>query len=124
EACQRLWAHARDGNWAAAVELSHGLSAALAQIEDNPTFISLIKQALSRRSIEQGPVRPPLPTADSQALETLLATITALEKGDGYDRHRQTGTGRAHRLGPRGLHHRRVHHRRRTRPRPHLTDRR
>jgi dihydrodipicolinate synthase/N-acetylneuraminate lyase len=82
EACQRLWAHARDGNWAAAVELWHGLSAALAQIEDNPAFISLIKQALSRRSIEQGPVRPPLPTADSQALETLLATITALEKGD------------------------------------------
>src|SRR5699024_7807154 len=82
EACQSLWAHVRDGNWAAAVEQWNGLSAALAQIEDNPAFISLIKQALSRRNIEQGPVRPPLPTADSEALETLLSTITALEKGN------------------------------------------
>jgi dihydrodipicolinate synthase/N-acetylneuraminate lyase len=66
KACQSLWAHVRDGNWAAAVEQWNGLSAALAQIEDNPAFISLIKQALSRRNIEQGPVRPPLPTADSR----------------------------------------------------------
>lgn len=79
--CQTLWTHARDGNWAEAVELWNGLSAALAQIEDNPAFISLIKQALSRRGVEQGPVRPPLPTADGEALESLLSTISALEKG-------------------------------------------
>ncbi|MCD1284305.1 MULTISPECIES: dihydrodipicolinate synthase family protein [unclassified Brevibacterium] len=79
--CQTLWAHARDGRWAEAIELWNGLSDALAQIEDNPAFISLIKQSLSRRGIDQGPVRPPLPTADAESLEGLLATITALEKG-------------------------------------------
>ncbi|WP_209325384.1 dihydrodipicolinate synthase family protein [Brevibacterium renqingii] len=80
--CQALWSHAREGDWAAAVELWNDLSGALAQIEDNPAFISLIKQALSRLSIDQGPVRPPLPTADSEALESLLSTISALAKGN------------------------------------------
>lgn len=82
DACQQLWERTQNGDWAEAINQWNGLSAALAQIEDNPAFISLIKQALSRRGNEQGPVRPPLPTAGTEAVETLLRTITALEEGN------------------------------------------
>lgn len=84
EQCQGLWDLARNGDWAQAVELWRDLGGALAQIEGNPAFISLIKQALSRRGAKQGPVRPPLPTADTAAVESLLTAIGELEKGNAH----------------------------------------
>ncbi len=78
--CQRLWELSRDGNWVDAVDLWDGLASPLGQIEDSPAFISLIKQALSRRGAEQGPVRSPLPTAPPEAVEALLATLEELER--------------------------------------------
>lgn len=80
--CQLLWELSRDGNWKAAVELWNKLSGPLAQIEGSSAFISLIKQALSSRTIEQGGVRPPLPTASAEELARLLAAIENLERGN------------------------------------------
>lgn len=77
EQCARLWRLTREGEWAGAVELWRDLARALGQIEDSPAFISLIKQALGSLGMEQGPVRPPLPTA---APETVEAVIAALER--------------------------------------------
>ncbi|WP_309133256.1 dihydrodipicolinate synthase family protein [Brevibacterium sp.] len=82
--CQQLWEFVRDGNWNGAVELWNRLATPLGQIEDNPAFISLIKQALSRRGSEQGAVRAPLPTASTKSLETLLATIDAMERSNAH----------------------------------------
>lgn len=80
DACEQLWEAARDENWSAAVALWSRLGGTLAQIEGSSAFISLIKQALSRRGSEQGPVRLPLPTADAADVEALLASIDALER--------------------------------------------
>lgn len=80
EHCQRLWALADAGDWAGAVELWTRLGSALGLIEGNSAFISLIKQALGHRGHEQGPVRPPLPTADSESLTELMTAIAALEE--------------------------------------------
>lgn len=78
--CQQLWEFSRDGRWAEAVELWARLAGPLGQIEDSPAFISLIKQTLSRRGAEQGPVRSPLPTAAPETVESLMAAITELER--------------------------------------------
>lgn len=80
--CQRLWELCRDGEWAAALDLWNGLSSPLAQIEGSSAFISLIKQTLSRRGAEQGPVRLPLPTASPEEVESVLSAIAGLE-GEG-----------------------------------------
>ncbi|WP_169251816.1 dihydrodipicolinate synthase family protein [Brevibacterium sp. 'Marine'] len=80
EHCQRLWELADRGDWATAVELWRSLGQALGLIEGDSAFISLIKQALGRRGREQGPVRPPLPTADPEALAALLDAIAELER--------------------------------------------
>lgn len=80
EHCQRLWELADSGEWAGAVELWRSLGQALGLIEGDSAFISLIKQALGRRGREQGPVRPPLPTADPEALAALLDAIAGLER--------------------------------------------
>ncbi|MGO0604097.1 MAG: dihydrodipicolinate synthase family protein [Brevibacterium sp.] len=80
EHCQRLWELADRGEWAGAVELWRSLGHALGLIEGDSAFISLIKQALGRRGREQGPVRPPLPTADPEALAALLDAIAGLER--------------------------------------------
>lgn len=80
EHCQKLWAAADGGDWAGAVDLWRTLGHALGLIEGDSAFISLIKQALSRTGREQGPVRPPLPTAGSEALATLLDAIADLER--------------------------------------------
>jgi dihydrodipicolinate synthase/N-acetylneuraminate lyase len=77
--CQRLWELSRDGEWAAALDLWNGLSSPLARIEGSSAFISLIKQALSRRGAEQGPVRLPLPTASAEEVESVLSAITEME---------------------------------------------
>ncbi len=78
--CQRLWGLAERGDWAGAVDLWRSLGPALGLIEDDSAFISLIKQALGRSGHEQGPVRPPLPTAGPEALATLLDAIAELER--------------------------------------------
>nr|WP_306238824.1 dihydrodipicolinate synthase family protein [Ornithinimicrobium sp. HY1745] len=78
--CQRLWELSRDGNWVEAVDLWNRLASPLGKIEDSPAFISLIKQTLSRRGAEQGPVRSPLPTAPPEVVEALLASIGELER--------------------------------------------
>ncbi|WP_166970818.1 dihydrodipicolinate synthase family protein [Brevibacterium atlanticum] len=80
EHCQRLWALADSGDWAGAVELWTKLGSALGLIEGSSAFVSLIKQALGRRGHEQGPVRAPLPTADTESLTALLDAIAALEE--------------------------------------------
>ncbi|UVI37303.1 dihydrodipicolinate synthase family protein [Brevibacterium spongiae] len=80
EQCQTLWELAARGDWAGAVDLWRSLGRVLGLIEDNSAFISLIKQALGRFGYEQGPVRPPLPTADPEALATLLDAIAELER--------------------------------------------
>lgn len=79
-ACQQLWEYSNEGRWNEAVSLWNRLAGPLGQIEGNPAFISLIKQTLSRSGTEQGPVRPPLPTAAPEAVEALLTAITAMEK--------------------------------------------
>lgn len=76
--CVELWRLAHAGDWAGAVELWNGLAGPLAQIEADPAFISLIKRSLGVLGLEQGPVRPPLPTADDSAVETLIAALEAL----------------------------------------------
>lgn len=78
--CQRLWELADSGDWAGAVDLWRSLGHALGLIEGDSAFISLIKQALSHSGREQGPVRPPLPTADTEALASLLDAIAELER--------------------------------------------
>ncbi len=78
--CQRLWELSRDGHWADAVDLWNRLGGPLALIEGNSAFISLIKQSVSRLRTEQGPVRPPLPTASNEVVEALLASIDKLER--------------------------------------------
>ncbi len=82
--CQRLWELARDGNWVDAVDLWDRLAGPLGQIEDSPAFISLIKQTLSHRGVEQGPVRSPLPTAPPEVVEALLASIEELERSPAH----------------------------------------
>lgn len=82
--CQRLWELARDGDWARAVELWNRLASPLGQIEDSPAFISLIKQSLSRRGVNQGSVRSPLPTAPSDAVDALLASIENLDRSPSH----------------------------------------
>lgn len=84
EPCQRLWDLAAAGDWSEAVSLWNRLGGALGQIEGSSAFISLIKQALSRRGSEQGPVRLPLPTADTHAVEALLAAIDELERSTAH----------------------------------------
>ncbi|MGC2940202.1 MULTISPECIES: dihydrodipicolinate synthase family protein [unclassified Brevibacterium] len=78
--CRRLWELADRGDWAGAVDLWRSLGPALGLIEDDSAFISLIKQALGQTGREQGPVRPPLPTAAPEALATLLDAIAELER--------------------------------------------
>ncbi|MDO5661109.1 MAG: dihydrodipicolinate synthase family protein [Brachybacterium sp.] len=76
--CVALWRAADRGDWATAVELWSGLSGPLSAIEDNPAFISLIKQTLGRLGWEQGPVRPPLGTAAMEEVDALLAAISGI----------------------------------------------
>lgn len=78
--CQQLWDFSNQGRWDEAVALWNQLAGPLGQIEDSPAFISLIKQTLSRRGAEQGPVRAPLPTAAPDTVDALLAAITAMEE--------------------------------------------
>jgi dihydrodipicolinate synthase/N-acetylneuraminate lyase len=78
--CQRLWELADSGDWAGAVDLWRSLGHALGLIEGDSAFISLIKQALGRTGREQGPVRPPLPTASPDSLASLLDAIAELER--------------------------------------------
>lgn len=78
--CQRLWELADSGDWAGAVDLWRSLGHALGLIEGDSAFISLIKQALGRTGREQGPVRPPLPTAGPDSLASLLDAIAELER--------------------------------------------
>jgi len=80
EHCQRLWELADSGDWAGAVDLWRSLGHALGLIEGDSAFISLIKQALGRTGREQGPVRPPLPTASPDSLASLLDAIAELER--------------------------------------------
>lgn len=80
EHCARLWQLSRDGEWAAAVDLWRGLAGPLGRIEDSPAFISLIKQALSRSGLDQGPVRPPLPTASEESVDALVSALAEVGK--------------------------------------------
>ncbi|MGR6089429.1 dihydrodipicolinate synthase family protein [Brevibacterium sp. CSND-B09] len=80
EHCQRLWELADRGDWAGAVDLWRSLGHALGLIEGDSAFISLIKQALGRTGREQGPVRPPLPTASPDSLASLRDAIAELER--------------------------------------------
>lgn len=74
--CVRLWRLADQGDWAEAVTLWRKLATPLGLIEDSSAFISLIKGCLTQLGIEQGGVRPPLPTA---APEEVQAVLTALQ---------------------------------------------
>lgn len=78
EQCVALWQAARAGEWSTAVELWNRLSGPLSAIEGSGDFISLIKQAMGRIGLEQGPVRPPLGTADSAEVDALMAAVDAL----------------------------------------------
>lgn len=73
--CARLWQLSRDGQWTDAVDLWRRLATPLGFIEDNPAFISLIKQALGSLGREQGPVRPPLPTASPDSVAAAVASL-------------------------------------------------
>lgn len=73
--CVRLWRLADSGDWAGAVALWRELALPLSLIEDSPAFISLIKAALSALGHEQGPVRPPLPTASADEVGPLLQAL-------------------------------------------------
>lgn len=73
--CVELWRLSRDDDWQGAIRLWEGLAGPLAQIESEPAFISLIKRALGALGVEQGAVRPPLPTASDAAVETLVASL-------------------------------------------------
>lgn len=78
--CVRLWELARAGDWTAAAQLWRRLSVPLGQIEGSPAFISLIKQGLGSLGLEQGPVRPPLPTASEESVAAVVAAVTAIEQ--------------------------------------------
>lgn len=78
--CARLWALARSGDWNGAAALWRSLSVPLGAIEGSPAFISLIKQGLGSLGLEQGPVRPPLPTASRETVDEVVAAITAIEQ--------------------------------------------
>ena len=78
EQCVALWQAARAGEWSTAVELWNRLSGPLSAIEGSGDFISLIKQAMGRIGLEQGPVRPPLGTADPAEVDALMAAVDAL----------------------------------------------
>lgn len=73
--CAELWKAADSGNWADAVELWNALAGPLGTIEGSPAFISLIKQALGKFGFEQGPVRPPLPTASEDVVDQLAKEL-------------------------------------------------
>ena len=79
-ACVRLWRLAHAGDWDGAAALWRRLSVPLGQIEGSPAFISLIKQGLGALGLEQGPVRPPLPTASRESVDQVVAAVTAIEK--------------------------------------------
>lgn len=76
--CVELWRLARDGDWAGAVQQWNQLAGPLAQIEADPAFISLIKRSLGELGFPQGAVRTPLPTASDEAVQSLIAALTAL----------------------------------------------
>lgn len=78
--CSRLWALAQAGDWNGAVDLWTRLGVPLGQIEGSPAFISLIKQGLGKLGLEQGPVRPPLPTAPPEPVSEVVEAVTALEQ--------------------------------------------
>lgn len=78
--CVRLWQQAAAGDWNGAVDLWSRLSVPLGRIEGSPAFISLIKQGLSSLGLEQGAVRPPLPSASQESVEAVLAAVTAIEQ--------------------------------------------
>ena len=78
--CARLWRLAHSGDWSGAADLWSRLSAPLGDIEGSPAFISLIKQSLGALGLKQGPVRPPLPTADERDVTAVVAAITTLEQ--------------------------------------------
>lgn len=77
--CARLWQLSAAGDWNEAAALWRRLSVPLGQIEGSPAFISLIKQGLSALGLEQGPVRPPLPTAPQELVDDVVAALRALE---------------------------------------------
>lgn len=77
--CVRLWQLCAAGDWNEAAALWRRLSVPLGQIEGSPAFISLIKQGLSVLGLEQGPVRPPLPTAPQELVDDVVAAIRELE---------------------------------------------
>lgn len=76
--CANLWGLAAKGDWNGAVALWNQLSGPLAQIEDSPAFISLIKKGLTASGMDQGPVRPPLPTATDEDVATLLDALSKI----------------------------------------------
>ena len=78
--CARLWALAQAGDWNGAAALWRRLGVPLGQIEGSPAFISLIKQGLGALGLEQGPVRPPLPTSASDAVAEVVEAVTTLEQ--------------------------------------------
>ena len=78
--CARLWQLARAGDWNGAVALWSRLGVPLGTIEGSSAFISLIKQGLSALGLEQGPVRPPLPTATSGVVAEVVEAVTTLEQ--------------------------------------------
>lgn len=77
--CVRLWQLSAAGDWNEAAALWRRLSVPLGQIEGSPAFISLIKQGLSALGLEQGPVRPPLPTAPRELVDDVVAAVRELE---------------------------------------------
>lgn len=77
--CVQLWQLAAAGDWTGAAALWRRLSVPLGQIEGSPAFISLIKQGLTALGLEQGPVRPPLPTADQELVDRVVAAVRELE---------------------------------------------
>ena len=76
--CVDLWRAADEERWGDAVQLWDGLAGPLGRIESDPAFISLIKRALDELGLEQGPVRPPLPTATDAAVQSVLSALRSL----------------------------------------------
>lgn len=76
--CVDLWRAADEGRWGDAVQLWGGLAGPLGRIESDPAFISLIKRALGELGLEQGPVRPPLPTATDDAVASVVSALRSL----------------------------------------------
>lgn len=75
EECAKLWKSADSEAWSDAVGKWNELAGPLSAIEGNSAFISLIKQALGEFGFEQGPVRPPLPTASPADVAELVAAL-------------------------------------------------